>query len=148
MPNITTYLPTGGRRAAASAPTADALLRRVRALTGAYLAVSLAAVGALVLYRYDHLDGNASAWVHAVIIAATALGSFSASVLAAHGNRGAFMRLRVISVVLVAAVAVIVALPGSFPLWMKLSEAVGAVLMAAVAVTVNGRTLRSRFERR
>jgi hypothetical protein len=148
MPNTTTYLPTSGRRAAASAPTADALLRRVRALVGAYLAVSLAAVGALFLHRHDHLDGNASAWVHAVIIAATALGLFSASVLASRGHRGAFMRLRVISVVLIAAVVVIVALPGSFPLWMKLAEAGGAVPMAAVAVIVNGRTLRLRFERR
>lgn len=148
MRNTTTSLATGGRHAVASASTADALLRRVRALTGAYLAVSLAAVGALVLHRYDHLGGNASAWVHAVVIAATAVGSFSASVRAARGNRGAFIRLRVISVVVVVAVAVIVALPSSFPLWMKLSEAVGAMLMAAVAGIVNGRTLRSRFERR
>ena len=110
MPNTTTYLrsvQTG------SSPDAPALLRRVRALTAGYLAISLAAIAALVL----HAGGGASAWVHAVVVGATALGSFSASILASRGQRGAFIRLRVFSVVLVVAVAVIVALPGSFPLW-------------------------------
>jgi peptidoglycan/LPS O-acetylase OafA/YrhL len=147
MPNATTYLPTtGGGRAVGSSPRA--LLRRVRLCTGAYLAVSLAAVAVLVLHRYDHVAGDASAWTHAIIVAATALGSFSASIVAGRGGRGAFIRLRVMSVVLVVAVLVIAVLPGGFPLWMKVAEAVGAALMAVVAVTVNGSTLRTHFARR
>jgi peptidoglycan/LPS O-acetylase OafA/YrhL len=147
MPNATSYLSTtNAARAVGSSP--GALLRRVRLCTGAYLALSLAAVAALVLHRYDHVAGNASAWTHAIIVAATALGSFSASIVAGRGSRGAFIRLRVMSVVLVLAVLVIVALPGSFPLWMKLAEATGAALMAVVAVTVNGPTLRAHFARR
>jgi peptidoglycan/LPS O-acetylase OafA/YrhL len=141
MPNPTTYLhsvPAG------HSPDAPSLLRRVRRLTAAYLAVSLAAVAALAL----HAGGNGSAWVHGIIVAATAIGTFSASILAGRGQRGAFMRLRIFSVVLVVAVIVIAALPGDFPVWMKLAELLGAALMAVVAVTVNGPTLRAHFKRR
>jgi peptidoglycan/LPS O-acetylase OafA/YrhL len=147
MPNPTTYSPIIRDRTAGSPPTATSLLRRVRRLAGAYLAVSLASVAVLALHRYDHVAGGASVWTHGIIVAATALGSFSASILAGRGNHGAFTRLRVMSVVLVVAVTVIAALPGSFPLWMKLAEAIGAALMAAVAVTVNGPTLRAHFAR-
>jgi hypothetical protein len=149
MSNTTTYSSTirGGRQAS-SAPTAPSLLRRVRLFCGAYLAVSLAAVAALVLHRYDHVAAGASAWTHGIIVAAAALASFSASILAGRGRRGAFIRLRVMSVALVLAVIVIAALPGSFPLWMKLAEVLGAALMAVVAVTVNGSTLRAHFARR
>jgi peptidoglycan/LPS O-acetylase OafA/YrhL len=153
MPNTTPYRFTADRRLADvrpwidPRPTTDALLRRVRRLTGAYLAVSLAAVAALVLHRFDHADGSGAAWVHAIIVAATAIGTFSASILAGRGQRGAFLRLRVASVVLVVAVIVIAALPGDFPLWMKLAELLGAALMAVVAATVNGPTLRAHFRR-
>jgi len=59
MPNTTTYLPTfRGGRAAGSPPTAPSLLRRVRLFAGAYLAVSLASVAALVQHRYDQVAGD------------------------------------------------------------------------------------------
>jgi uncharacterized membrane protein len=149
MPNTTTY-PTTIRdgRTAGSPPTVPSLLRRVRLFTGAYLAVNLAALAAIVAHRADHVAVGASVWTHGIIVAGTALISFSASILAARGNRGAFIRLRIASVVLVAAIVVIVALPGSFQLWMKLAEGFGALLMAVVAATVNGSTLRAHFTRR
>jgi uncharacterized membrane protein len=149
MPNTTTY-PTTIRdgRTASSSPTVPSLLRRVRLLTGAYLAVNLAALAAIVAHRADHVAVGASVWTHGIVVAGTALISFSASILAARGNHRAFIRLRIASVVLVAAILVIVALPDSFPLWMKLAEGFGALLMAVVAATVNGSTLRAHFARR
>ena len=44
-----------------------------------------------------------------------------------------------------AAIAVIIALPGSFPLWMKAEQGVAGLFMIGVAVLVNGSQLRSLF---
>jgi hypothetical protein len=148
MLNTTSHHITNHQTLGGSSPSAPTLLRRVRLLCGGYLAINLMAMAAVVAHRADHLAVDPSVWIHGIIIASTAIGSFSASVLAARGARGAFIRLRIMSVTVVAAIVVIVALPGSFPLWMKLAEGAGAVLMAAVAATVNGSTLRARFARR
>jgi hypothetical protein len=148
MPNATTYLNPIPPTTAGAGATAQAQLRRVALLAAGYFAISLASVAAIVLHRLDHVAVGGSVWTHGIIVAATAVMPLSTAILAGRGNRGAYRRLRIGSVVLVAAVLVIVALPGSFPLWMKLTESLGAVLMAAIAVTVNGRTLRSEFRQR
>jgi hypothetical protein len=148
MLNATTHpntIPPANTTGSGPGATVQALLRRVVLLATGYAAISLASVAAIVLHRIDHVATGPSVWTHGIIVAATALMALSGAILASRGNRGAFLRLRIGSAVLVIAVLVIVALPGSFPLWMKLSEALGAALMAAIAVTVNGRTLRSEF---
>jgi hypothetical protein len=43
------------------------------------------------------------------------------------------------------AIAVIVALPGLIPLWMKVEQSVCGLLLLGVVVTVNGRHVRSLF---
>ncbi len=40
---------------------------------------------------------------------------------------------------------VIIALPGTFPLWMKIEQGVCGLLLIGVAVLVNGKHLRSSF---
>jgi hypothetical protein len=46
---------------------------------------------------------------------------------------------------MVAAIAVIIALPGTFPLWMKIEQGVCGLILLGVVVIVNGRRLRSLF---
>ncbi len=46
------------------------------------------------------------------------------------------------------AIAVIVALPGAFPVWLRVEQAVCGLLLAGVVVLVNGRHLRSLFATR
>jgi hypothetical protein len=46
---------------------------------------------------------------------------------------------------MVAAIAVIIALPGTFPLWMKIEQGVCGLILLGVVVIVNGRHLRSLF---
>ena len=46
---------------------------------------------------------------------------------------------------MVAAIAVIIALPGTFPLWMKIVQGVCGLILLGVVVIVNGRRLRSLF---
>jgi len=42
---------------------------------------------------------------------------------------------------------VIIALPGTFPLWMKVEQAVCGVLLLGVVAVVNGRVMRASFAR-
>jgi hypothetical protein len=55
------------------------------------------------------------------------------------------LRLRIISIVTTVAIVVIVALPGTFPVWLKIEQSACGVLMLGVALLANGRTARSRF---
>jgi hypothetical protein len=50
----------------------------------------------------------------------------------------------IISVVTTVAIVVIVALPGTFAVWLKIEQSVCGVLMLGVALVANGRTARSR----
>jgi hypothetical protein len=43
------------------------------------------------------------------------------------------------------AIVVIIALPGTFPLWLKGEQAVCGLLLLGVALLVNGKHLRSVF---
>jgi hypothetical protein len=46
------------------------------------------------------------------------------------------------------AIAVIIALPGTFPLWMKIEQGVCGLLLLGVVLVVNGKHLRSAFATR
>jgi hypothetical protein len=141
---ITTPHATSGQPSTTQPGTA-AVFRKIKLLTGGYLAISALAVGAIALMRNHPAEVNSSVWTHGIVVAASALGAFIVANLAARGHRGAYRRLRILSVVVVVAIAVIIALPGSFPLWMKAEQGVAGLLMAGVAVLANSRQARSLF---
>ena len=53
-----------------------------------------------------------------------------------------------ITCIMVVAIAVIVALPGPFPLWLKIEQGACGVLLLGVVMVVNGAHLRSVFATR
>jgi MFS family permease len=126
-------------------PSTTAAFRKIKLLTAGYLAISVAAVGATVLMRNHAAEVNSSVLIHGIAVAASAVGAFFAARLAARGSRGAYLRLRILSVVVVVAIAAIIALPGTFPLWMKAEQGVAGLLMAGVAVLANSSQVRARF---
>ena len=67
------------------------------------------------------------------------------TVRASTGASRPYLRLRIISIVMPAVMVVIIALPGTFPLWMKIEQGVCGLLLIGVAVRVNGKHLRSSF---
>jgi hypothetical protein len=136
---ITTPHATSGQ------PGTAAVFRKIKLLTGGYLAISALAVGAIALMRNHPAEVNSAVWTHGIVVAASALVAFIVANLAARGHRGAYRRLRFLSPVVVVAIAVIIALPGSFPLWMKAEQGVAGLLMAGVAVLANSRQVRSVF---
>ncbi|WP_328455792.1 MULTISPECIES: hypothetical protein [unclassified Amycolatopsis] len=128
--------------------TAAPAFRRVLALIGTYLAVSVLTLGVIVLFRDNPTMVTDAVWVRATIVVGSALLTLSFARRAARGSTKAFLRLRIVSAVMLVAVAVIVALPGAFPVWLRIEQAVCGLLLLGVAVLVNGRELRSRFAAR
>lgn len=120
-------------------------MRTVRLLVGTYLCISALTLVAIVLMRGHPNLVNAAVWTRGTIVVVTAVLMFSFAVRAARGSARAFLRLRIVSAVMVVAIAAIVSLPGTFPVWMKIEQGVcGAVLLGVVSL-VNGRRLRAAY---
>lgn len=120
-------------------------LRPVVGLIGAHLLLSLVAVVVLIADGRDPAVATQDAWVHGVIVAATAVLLLTFAVRALGGRRRAYVRLRISSGVLLIALIVIAALPGAFPVWMRAMEAVSAICLAVAVVIINSGGARARF---
>jgi hypothetical protein len=117
----------------------------VKVLVGAYLALSIATFVAIVLLR-DHASVvNDAVWVRGTIVVASAALMASFVARAARGSARAYLRLRLVSAIMVVAIVVIIALPGTFPLWMKVEQGVCGLLLIGVVALVNRREMRSSF---
>jgi hypothetical protein len=80
---------------------------------------------------------DAGVWTHAIIVFGFALLLVSVTNRAANGSRVAYQRLRIISIVIPVVSVVLVALPGLLPTWMKVEQAVYALVLLTVAVLAN-----------
>jgi hypothetical protein len=129
-------------------PRSLTAFRSVKLLAGGYLGISVLTLVAIVLLRNNAAAVNDAVWVRGSIVVASALLTFVFTVRAARGSRKAYRRLRIISGVMVVAIAVIITLPGTFPLWMKIEQGACGLVLIGVAVVVNGKHLRSLFAAR
>ena len=132
-------------RAQLDHPRSRSAFRGMRILVGGYLGISVATLIAIVLLRDHPAIVNSAVWIRGTIVVASALLTLSFAARAARGSRGAYRRLRIISAVMVVAIATIIALPGTFPVWMKVEQGVCGLLLIGVVIVVNGRHMRSVF---
>jgi hypothetical protein len=109
-------------------------MKSMKLLAGGYLAVSVLTFVAIVLLRHHPSVVNDAVWVRATIVMVSAALSFTFAVRAAGGSRGALRRLRILSVVMIVAITVIVALPGTFPVWLKVEQGFCGLLLIGVAI--------------
>lgn len=117
--------------------------RNIKRLVAGYLAIGVLALVAIVLLRNNAAEVNSAVWTRSVIVVITAVLLLTFTVRAARGSRGAYRRLRIVSIITPVAIAVIIAVPGAFPLWMKIEQGLCGLVMIGVAAIVNGRHLRS-----
>ncbi len=122
--------------------------RSIRALLFGYLALGVITLGVIVVLRNDAAQVNSAVWTRGSIVVVTAVLLVMFTARAARGSAGAYRRLRVVSVVTPVAIAGIIAVPGGFPLWMKVEQGVCGLVMIAVAVIANGPHLRGVFAAR
>jgi O-antigen/teichoic acid export membrane protein len=117
--------------------------RRARLLLALYLGLSVATVLALVPLSHRAGMVNPAVWVRGTIVAASAALMIVFAARAARGSRRALLRLRIISAIVLVAIVVIVALPGTFPVWFKSEQATCGLLLAGVVALINSRAVRT-----
>ncbi|NMO56594.1 hypothetical protein HH310_36155 [Actinoplanes sp. TBRC 11911] len=122
-------------------------MHKVKALVGGYVGLSLLTVIAIVLMRNHPKLVTDAVWTRAVIVAASSLLTLRFTVGASRGSSRHFLRLRIVTAVMLVAVVVIVALPGAFPVWLRAEQAVCGVLLLGVVALVNSPALRSVHSR-
>jgi hypothetical protein len=129
-------------------PRSRTAFHSVKLLVGCYLGVSVLTLAAIVLLRNNPALVTPAVWVRGTIVTASALlTTFFAAQMARGESRG-YLRLRLVSAIMVVAIAVIIALPGTFPLWMKIEQGVCGLLLLGVVAIVNSKHLRSTFATR
>lgn len=127
-------------------PKVQSAFRTVRLLVWSYVSLNLAAIAALIALKNNPEQATTEAWVHGVIVAATALLMLSFAIRAMRGSRTNHLRFRITSAIMLVAIAVIIAIPGGFPVWMKIQEGVGGLLLLGIAVIINRTTFKAAFE--
>ncbi|MEV6417481.1 hypothetical protein [Kribbella sp. NPDC051718] len=125
----------------------NAAFRIVRVLIGGYLALSVATMVAVVVLRHHASIVTDAVWVRTVIVVGSAALMTSFAARAARGHGRSFLRLRLVSAIMLVAIAVIIAIPGDFPVWLKVEQGACGLLLLGVALVVNGKHLRSAFGR-
>ncbi len=119
--------------------------RGIKMFVGGYVAISLGAILALIALHNHPAQATQEAWVHGIIVAATALlvAIFTRGTL--KGNPRAYLRLRISSSVMIIAIAVTSAIPGDFPVWMKVEQTICGLLLIGLAVVLNRKNTRAFF---
>ncbi|MEU8998648.1 hypothetical protein AB0C95_28110 [Streptomyces caniferus] len=140
--------PAGGVDDALRHPRTQQALRGTTVLVGCYAGVSALTLLAVILLRHHPDMVTDAVWVRAVIVVATSLLMASFAARTARGHRRSYLRLRLASALMLVAIAVIIALPGGFPTWLKLEQGVCGALLLGVVMLVNGRRMRAAFASR
>jgi hypothetical protein len=125
----------------------SAAFRTVRMLVAGYLALSVLTVVAVFILRHHPSIVTDAVWVRTVIVVGSAALMTTFAGRAARGHGRSFLRLRLVSAIMLVAIAVIIAIPGDFPLWLKVEQGLCGLLLLGVALVVNGKHLRAAFDR-
>lgn len=129
-------------------PRSRKALRAVRLLVAAYVVLSVLTLVAAYLLRSHHSMVTDTVWIRGGIVAVTSLLMLTFAAGTARGRHRAYLRLRIVSAVMVVAIAVLVSLPGLLPLWMRIEQGVCGLILIGVVLIANGRQLRSLFSTR
>ncbi|WP_020499046.1 hypothetical protein [Sciscionella marina] len=120
-------------------------LRTPKVLIGTYLAVSILTVVADIVLQNNPTLVTDAVWIRTIIVALTGALMLSFAVSAARGSARSYLRLRISSGVMVVVIAVILALPGFLPLWVKIEQGICGLLLLGVVVLINGKRVRASF---
>jgi hypothetical protein len=126
-------------------PRTRSAFRGVLVLVACYAVLCVLTLGAAVLLRDHHDLVTDAVWVRGTIVLASSLLTLAFALRAARGSRRAYLRLRIVTAVMVVAIAVIVSLPGLFPVWMRIEQGCCGLLLLGTVVIVNGRRLRALY---
>ena len=122
------------------AASADDIRTRFRpyvVLLAAFVVVSLAMEAVLVVQSVTGTAVDGAVWVRCSLVLASSIVLLLLAIGATRGSRSAWIRVRIISVVVVVAVIVIISIPGFLPDWVRVEQGVCGGLVLPVAIFTN-----------
>lgn len=129
-------------------PHTERLIRRVKVLALSYFGISILTLVAIPVFRNNPVMVTPAVWVRGSIVVASSVVMTSFVFQMARGRSRAYLRLRLVSAIMLVAVVIIIAIPGDFPLWMKLEQGICGVLLLGICIIVNGKQLRRAYRAR
>jgi hypothetical protein len=126
-------------------PRTLAAIHSVKLLARGYLAVSLLTIAVMIVLNHNAAIAPAPVWVRGLIVVLHAAITLAFAVRMARGSRVGYTLLRLSSAGMLVAIAVILAIPGDFPLWFKIDQGICGVLLLGVIMVLFGKQVRSVF---
>ncbi|MCF3177010.1 hypothetical protein IPZ61_27290, partial [Streptomyces sioyaensis] len=140
-----THFTTAGPAGRLDHPHTRQAFGRVRILVAAYGALSVAVLATVAVLAMNGHAVTSFMWGRSAGVLASAAVTYWLTARAARGARWAYLRLRIISLVMPVAILAIDVLPGTLPAWFILLQAPCALAIGAAAVPLNGAGLRAAF---
>lgn len=114
-------------------------MKTVQLLIRLYTVLCVAALVLIAVLRNNPAAVTPAVWVRATIVTASALVMTWFAARAIRGEARARLRLRIVSAIVLVAIVVIVALPGVFPVWFRIEQAVCGLPLLGAVILVNAR---------
>ncbi|MGI5491317.1 hypothetical protein [Microtetraspora malaysiensis] len=142
---------TTHRTAAEAAHLAPPRTRRAfgktKILVAAYGALSAAVLITVVALAVTGHTVTSFMWGRSAGVLASAAVTYWLTVLASRGARWAYLRVRIVSIIMPLAIIGVDMIPGICPAWFAVMQAACALAIAGAAFIVNGSGLRAAFPR-
>ncbi len=126
-------------------PRRQAAFRAVKLLLGGYLGISVLTLVAAILLRGNAAIAPMAVLVRGTIVVGHALINLLFAALMSRGSRVGYRLLRLSSAGMVVAIAVIIAIPGDFPLWFKIEQGCCGLLLLGAVIVAFTKPVRSMF---
>jgi hypothetical protein len=126
-------------------PRSQAAFRAVNLLLSSYLGISVLTLVAAILLRGNAAIAPIAVLVRGTIVVAHALINLLFAAWMSRGSRVAYRLLRLSSAGMVVAIAVIIAIPGDFPVWFKIEQGLCGLLLLGVVIAAFSKPVRSVF---
>ena len=126
-------------------PNGFEAIGKAKNYVAAYGALSVAVLVVVVALSVSGREVTSFMWGRTGGMFASAVVTYWLTVLAARGARWAYVRVRVISVVVPVAVIAVVSIPGALPPWFVGMQIAGALALAPAAFVANRSGLRAAF---
>jgi cellulose synthase/poly-beta-1,6-N-acetylglucosamine synthase-like glycosyltransferase len=121
-------------------PPLDGLRTRFRPiliLLAAFALISAAMESVLVVQTATGTSIDSAIWIRCSLVLASSILLLLIATSASRGSRRAWIRVRIISVIVVVAVIVIVSIPGFLPDWVRIEQGACGALVLPVAILLN-----------
>ncbi|MFC9238821.1 hypothetical protein ACFTZK_20605 [Streptomyces decoyicus] len=142
-----THPTTAGPAARLNHPDTQRAFDKAKFLVAAYGALSAAALVTVAVLALTGHTVTPFMWGRSAGVLASAAVFYWLTVLAARGARWAYLRVRILSVIMPLAIIAVDMIPGICPTWFAMVQATCALPLVVAAFISNGSGLRAAFPR-